>query len=779
MFTEKQAVIKLKDIVRISDKIESYSTKELIFAAVAHFICFIGGIATTRAAVLGRLIPFGISYISGVSITYMPSAAIGVFFGYLFPVAVDSGFRYIATLFAIIAIKLLLSQYKKIINNHLFMTFISSLGCLLVSAVSLKSNDITITDMFTESVLCGFGTFFISRSFAILNRAPSGLSPDELSSILITLSILVMGLSSFGFMSVSIGRIISILVILIASKYGGITSGAVAGIASSLTVTLSGYNANIGVALAFSGLISGIFVTLGKYAQVIVLILFSLIGAITTANGEIIGSTVIEAVLGSVLFLTLPRKIGIIFGKLFSATPKLSMPHGYKKTLTMRLDLAANALKDVSETVEQVSNQLAKINSPDFSSVISGVEQDACSGCKLRVHCWETKRSETIEAVLEMTKAVKKGDCSPETAMPNEFKGRCLRISKIGNATYKRYTEYVSRISAENRIDEVRSVVTDQFNGISLMLKDLSVDFNNDEQFDSLSAENAAAALKNIEIHVDEANSRIDKFGRMTLEFKLKKTPELVINKLEIMKTLSIVCERNFDIPRVTQVGNEVFIVINEKADIKIDIGAHQIPANNSNMCGDAYKYFYDGKGHFIMVLSDGMGTGGRAAVDGAMASGLMSRLITAGFGYDCSLRILNSSMLFKSTDESLATLDIANIDLYTGQLKLYKAGAAPTIVRRQGKTGKAESTSLPAGILRNISFDKASVKCRFGDIVVLMSDGVTSTGTDWIRAEIEAWRDGEAQDLAERICECAKRRRDEKHQDDITVLVAILEKSV
>ena len=78
------------------------------------------------------------------------------------------------------------------------------------------------------------------------------------------------------------------------------------------------------------------------------------------------------------------------------------------------------------------------------------------------------------------------------------------------------------------------------------------------------------------------------------------------------------------------------------------------------------------------VILSDGMGTGGRAAVDGAMASGLMSRLIKAGFGYDCSLRILNSSMLFKSTDESLATVDIASIDLFTGQVELYQVPLRP-----------------------------------------------------------------------------------------------------
>ena len=178
------------------------------------------------------------------------------------------------------------------------------------------------------------------------------------------------------------------------------------------------------------------------------------------------------------------------------------------------------------------------------------------------------------------------------------------------------------------------------------------------------------------------------------------------------------------------------------------------------------------------MVLSDGMGTGGRAAVDGAMASGLMSRLLKAGFGFDCSLKILNSSMLFKSTDESLATVDVASLDLYTGKLNLLKAGAAPTVVRRSGRTGKAESSSLPAGILRNIGFDKASLKMRENDIIIMLSDGAASEGTDWIREELESFEGGKAQHLAEHLAQSAKRRRSDTHEDDITVMAAIIERA-
>ncbi len=62
------------------------------------------------------------------------------------------------------------------------------------------------------------------------------------------------------------------------------------------------------------------------------------------------------------------------------------------------------------------------------------------------------------------------------------------------------------------------------------------------------------------------------------------------------------------------------------------------------------------------------MGTGGRAAVDGAMATGVMEMLLKAGIGFDCALRIVNSALIAKSGDESLATVDVAMFDLFSGK---------------------------------------------------------------------------------------------------------------
>lgn len=769
----------MKEIASSVNRKEKYDTGILLAAAGMHISAAAVGFIMSRGAVLENLLPFGISFIAGCSLTYTPAAATGVFLGYFIPAIGSGGFKYIAAAFAVVAVKLLLGGLKRLSSNPIFLSAMAFLASFLTSAVTLSGLNFNFLSVLCESLFSAMGAFFVCRCFNSFKNAAAGLRADELASLSVLIGMALTGINGFTFNGISLGHILGIAVILTAAKYGGILSGSVSGITVSFAMCLSGVSGEIAVVYAFTGLIAGVFSSFGKYVQTAVPLVFSLAGSVMSGSPVLIAQTVIEAALGSALFLAVPRRAGIRLGKLFSAYPRLSAPDGVKRSLSMRLDIAAGALCDVSDTVEQVAAELSKINSPDFGSVITAVEQDACAGCKLRLHCWESKRDDTLKAVLEMTNAVKSGERSPENAAPEEFKGRCLRVARVANAAYKRYSDYASRIAAENRIDEVRGVVSDQFDGISAMLSELSRELEKDDRFDNSAAEKAAAALKNLDIRVEECSSKTDKYGRMTIEMRVKKDPSLIINKLQVMKMVSVVCERDFDIPSVSENGGEIFIVLNEHAALRVDVGVEQKCASDSAMCGDAYKYFFDGRGHFIMILSDGMGTGGRAAVDGAMASGLMCRLIKAGFGYDCSLRILNSSMLFKSTDESLATVDIASIDLFTGRVELYKAGAAPTLVRRSGRTGKAESTSLPAGILREVSFDKAVVRCKENDIVVLMSDGAVSEGTEWIKDEIEGFEGGTAEQLSERICEGAKRRRTDGHEDDITVMAAVIKRAV
>ncbi len=736
------------------------------------------GFIATKGRVTEGIYPFGFSVLGGASPSYILSSLLGTAVGYLINVTQGGDFRYIAAAVGIALIRMLSHGTFKGAGRPAFSAFITAVVTLATGIITVKSDYGVLLRVIAESLLASGGAYFISKATSVLNKENAGMSTEELCCLILSISIAFSGL--FGVLAgeVSLGRIMAACFIMLSCRFGGVLSGTVMGVALGFTALLCTGQSDALVMLSFGGIVAGLFSRFGKIS-VLLSYLCAVFVSATVVFGENTLLYVSEASVSAGIFLLVPRTTGVKLGKYLVPMPYNDEPTGLKKSVIMRLGFAATALKDVSQTVEQVARELTKVNSPEFSDIFTKIEDETCKGCNLRRHCWETRRNDTVSAVMDMVKAVKQGEKTPEVFTDEEFRANCLRHEDFGKSVYKHYSEYAASIAAENRIDEVRGVVSDQFDGISSMLTDLSEELQNGEVYDNIAAENIISALKSIDIIADGCCCITDKYGRMNIEIRIKKSRDTVINRMEIKKAVSICCERDFDAPAVTEFGGEILVNMNERALLKIDIGAEQIAGFGHNMCGDKYRYFLDGKGRLIMVLSDGMGTGGRAAVDSAMASGLMSRLLKAGFGYDCSLRILNSSMLFKSTDESLATVDIAVIDLFTGKTELLKAGAAPTLVRRSGRTGKAQSTSLPAGILRDIAFDKAVIRLKKDDIILLMSDGAVSEGTEWICAELEAWGDGTAQELSQHIAHCAKRRRTDNHEDDITVLAAIIEKAV
>jgi stage II sporulation protein E len=72
-------------------------------------------------------------------------------------------------------------------------------------------------------------------------------------------------------------------------------------------------------------------------------------------------------------------------------------------------------------------------------------------------------------------------------------------------------------------------------------------------------------------------------------------------------------------------------------------------------------------------------------------------------------------------------------IDRIRKTATLIKAGAAPTVVIRDGKSVKLESRTPPAGIMKNVIADKKVFKIEKGDLIVMLSDGVLQTGNDFV----------------------------------------------
>jgi stage II sporulation protein E len=138
-----------------------------------------------------------------------------------------------------------------------------------------------------------------------------------------------------------------------------------------------------------------------------------------------------------------------------------------------------------------------------------------------------------------------------------------------------------------------------------------------------------------------------------------------------------------------------------------------------------------------------------------------------------------------KSGDESFSTLDICLLDMNTGRAEFVKIGAAVSYLVRHGRVEAIGSWTLPVGILDSIDVDVQKKQLTHGDIIVMMTDGVTDSQKNglkagmWIENLLANLSIGNPQDIAEELLAAAVGNYQDAAGDDMTVLVLrILERS-
>ncbi|HKM28783.1 MAG TPA: SpoIIE family protein phosphatase [Anaerovoracaceae bacterium] len=184
--------------------------------------------------------------------------------------------------------------------------------------------------------------------------------------------------------------------------------------------------------------------------------------------------------------------------------------------------------------------------------------------------------------------------------------------------------------------------------------------------------------------------------------------------------------------------------------------------------------------GRVAMILSDGMGKGAAASVESKLVVTTLAKLLDSGFDVDLAMKTINGMLLTKEQSEIFATVDLALINPRTARAKLFKMGAATTFVRHGDKVAIAKAPTLPLGILGALNLEYMDVKLRRGDMLVMVSDGVTDCDrrdphADWLRDKLLAITSHDPDTIAELIINKAAEKYGLKERDDLTVLVAVV----
>lgn len=200
--------------------------------------------------------------------------------------------------------------------------------------------------------------------------------------------------------------------------------------------------------------------------------------------------------------------------------------------------------------------------------------------------------------------------------------------------------------------------------------------------------------------------------------------------------------------------------------------GVASIKKSGEKASGDTHSVIRINEHRFLMALSDGMGSGEYARKVSRTAISLIEAFYRAEMPEGTVLETINKLLTF-SRDERFACIDICSVDLNTGGAEFVKIGSPAAIILRGGKVKVLESESLPLGILDGLRPTVAKEKLCDGDMLIFMSDGITSAfdSTPELVEFLQPLKPLNPQNLADSLLAGALKHTGGKAEDDMTVL--------
>jgi stage II sporulation protein E len=154
-----------------------------------------------------------------------------------------------------------------------------------------------------------------------------------------------------------------------------------------------------------------------------------------------------------------------------------------------------------------------------------------------------------------------------------------------------------------------------------------------------------------------------------------------------------------------------------------------------------------------------------------------LERFLEAGYERNTAIKAINSVLVFKSDSESYSTVDVCLVDLYSGFGEFIKIGSAPTFIKTGSGVNLIRSTNLPVGILDDVDIESEIVELKNGDMIVMVSDGVSDASSQlkekWIINMLREIENVNPKEVAEALLKRAKELSGEKLNDDMTVMVS------
>jgi len=703
---------------------------------------------------------------------------------------------------------------KNDVNEKRKVGFHILISTFLVQAIQMLWKEFYFYDGMVAILTCILVYIFykiFTNSVSVIKDYPikKAFSVEEVMGASLILAISVSSLRDFSIFGYSIRNILSILLVLILGFKNGILVGATGGITIGVVLGIIGNNDPIVVAAyAISGMVAGIFNKLGKIGVIVGFIIGNVL-LTYVANGATIPIILFQEILiASLGLLAVPKNAIINIEDLFGKTRLLSsgpekileqnqntifklntMSEAISEMAKTYSEVAATTVEDIVDTENDIKEKTTFIKElrdnlqgledniiyDDIVYEDNGIVEDIYEFIKTK---GEMKEKDLI-CIFEKYNNYIVG--FENNAVNKKILEDITKIVKAINYTYK-----LSKINFvwKKKIEDSKNNMAVQLEGVSKAIDNLAEEINQNGEY-AKEKEEIKLLLKQKGIHVKDISLRKEVNGKKTIELytdtcdnvengvcisnKIAKILGKMTSEKLVVENQACAIKTGQDTCKFTFVSEDKF---------KLQIGIAKATKTRSEMSGDSSLQTKLEDGKYLVAISDGMGSGKEAKKSSSIAIKMLEKMLTSGFEKENSIKMINSILKSNTEEDMYATLDIAVLDLFDGNIEFIKNGACPTYL----KTGKSvqliKSLSLPTGILDNIDLSVYDKDIEDGDILVMCSDGIIESNGEyankelWVKYLLEDIQTEQVQKIADIILGEAIDNNYGMAKDDMTIIV-------
>lgn len=633
------------------------------------------------------------------------------------------------------------------------------LSSLIIQLAQIGISGFTVYDVLSvisfSIIAVVFYKIFVNSLIVIRDfREDKAFSIEEVLGASLILAIAVSSFGNLSILGFSIRNILSILIVLVLGWKNGILVGTTAGVTIGVTVgVIAGTEPIMIAAYAISGMIAGILNRFGKVGVIIGFCLGNIVLAYVSNGYTVELIHFKEILIASIGLLAIPKSVNINIED-FVGNKKL-LPIFPNRALNKSKE-TADRLNNVSETIKEMANtykidniekeEIAKKSNKeifinelldnlvgyennmlyeDISKVDGKIDDEIFN--KL-VEKQEIKREDLLSIFAKCNSYIVGFDDNQISEYLEENISQMIRVINMSYKISK------SNFIWQKKLDENKKNMETQLQGVSKalsnMAQNIEKDIKNEESF-SIQKKEIVELLKQKEINIQEISIR--KEDRFLIEIYMEKSNNTNIEMIE--KILSDILKERIVFNEEASIGTRLNFLSDDK--FVMALGNASTTKNKSEVSGDSVLSIRLKDGKYLVAISDGMGSGIEANKSSNKALKMLENLLLSGFDKKTSVELISSSLI-NQNDEIFATLDIAIVDLYKGNIEFIKSGACPTYIKNNKKVQIIKASSLPAGIINTDNnlqlFDR---DIQIGDIMVMCSDGILDSNIEYKNKEL------------------------------------------